>query len=57
MNFSRGEKIRDLVSMIEDPDEAGYAGTDDLDEMELYDMELEDPEEELYEEEDGGEII
>ena len=54
--FSRDEKIKDLVSMIEDPEEGSMVGTDEFDEMELYDMELGEPEEELYEEEDGAEI-
>lgn len=53
MSFS---KEKDLVSLIEEPEEMSPAGTDDLDEMELYDMELGEPEEELYEEEDGAEI-
>lgn len=56
MSFSRGEKIKDLVSLIEDPEEPTYIGADEFDEMELYDMEPEEPEEGLYEEEDGGEI-
>ncbi len=56
MAFSRDEKIKDLVRLIEDPEETGYVGTDEFDEMELYNMEMEEPEEELYEEEDGGEI-
>ena len=56
MAFSRDEKIKDLVSMIEDPEEGSMVGTDEFDEMELYDMELGEPEEELYEEEDGAEV-
>ncbi len=54
--FSKDERIKDLVSLIEDPEEQSLAGNDELDEMELYDMELGEPEEELYEEEDGAEI-
>ncbi len=54
--FSKDERIKDLVSLIEDPEEQSLAETGDLDEMELYDMELGEPEEELYEEEDGAEI-
>ncbi|WP_462137516.1 hypothetical protein [Candidatus Mycalebacterium sp.] len=56
MAFSKDERIKDLVSLIEDPEEQSLAETGDLDEMELYDMELGEPEEELYEEEDGAEI-
>ncbi|QMU55960.1 MAG: hypothetical protein GKS04_01990 [Candidatus Mycalebacterium zealandia] len=56
MAFSKDERIKDLVSLIEDPEEQSLAGNDELDEMELYDMELGEPEEELYEEEDGAEI-
>ncbi len=56
MAISRDEKIKDLVSLIEEPEEQSFVGDGDLDEMELYDMELGEPEEELYEEEDGAEI-
>ncbi len=46
-----------MVNLIEDPEEPTYTeNNEELDEMELYDMELEEPEEELYEEEDGAEI-
>lgn len=47
MAFSRDEKIKDLVNLIESPDEQGYVG-EDLDEMEIYDMEMKEIEDEIY---------
>jgi len=55
VSVSRGERIKDLVSLIEDPEEPAYIGAEEFDEMELYDMEPEEPEEGLYEEEEDGE--
>lgn len=33
------KKVKDLVEMLQDPDNSGYIGSD-LDEMELYEQEL-----------------
>ncbi len=45
MNRRKNEKkVRDLVEMMQDPDNAGYSGYigSDCDTMELYEQELED---------------
>ncbi|MCY3972735.1 MAG: hypothetical protein OXF42_06400 [Candidatus Dadabacteria bacterium] len=54
MAFAKDERIKDLVNLIESPDEQAYVGSDDLDEMEIYDMEMSEIEDEVYEED--GEI-
>lgn len=51
--FSRDERIKDLVNLIESPDEQAYVGSDGLDEMEIYDMEMSDEVEDEFYEEDG----
>ncbi|MGI9559126.1 MAG: hypothetical protein ACR2NQ_05660 [Thermodesulfobacteriota bacterium] len=51
MATSRDERIRDLVNMIEDPDEQVYAGNDDPEEIDVGDVELNELGE-FYEEED-----
>ena len=43
------KKVKDLVEMLQDPDNSGYIGSD-LDELELYEqelMQLDDDEDEL----------
>jgi len=48
---NKKKRIRDLVEMLEDPEEARYIG-EDKDKMDLYDEELSRMEEEELEEEE-----
>ncbi len=45
MVFSKDERMKDLVNLIENPEESAYVGTDEFDEVELNDTELENHEE------------
>ncbi len=49
MQQRRNQEIKDLFEMLEYPDDAKYVG-EEIDEMDLYDKELEDLEEADYEE-------
>lgn len=39
MSAKKKKRVRDLVEMLEDPEESGYIG-EDKDQMDLYDEEL-----------------
>ncbi len=43
MQDKRNNKVRDLFEMLEDPDDTSYVG-EEMDEMDLYDKELEEAE-------------
>ncbi|NIP30802.1 MAG: hypothetical protein GTO02_13015 [Candidatus Dadabacteria bacterium] len=44
------KKVKDLVEMLQDPDNSGYIGSD-IDELELYEQELEEMEDEIEDDE------
>lgn len=52
MTGKKKKKVRDLVEMLEDSDEASYIG-EDKDRMDIYDEELARLEEENEEDPDG----
>lgn len=52
MTGKKKKRVRDLVEMLEDPDEASYIG-EDKDRMDIYDEELARLEEENEEDPDG----
>jgi hypothetical protein len=51
MNKRGKKKIKDLVDMLEDPENSGYIGGDYEDMMELLEQELADSEEDEHQEE------
>lgn len=53
MNKRGKKKIKDLVDMLEDPENSGYIGGDYEDMMELLEQELAESEEDEDQEENG----
>lgn len=54
MSAKKKKRVRDLVEMLEDPEESGYIG-EDKDQMDLYDEELSRLEEEEEDNEETDE--